>query len=628
MISSQELVKLGEASPRCWEYPLTHRRPEQLILMDDPAFLPETALPALDFDLASLERSLPRGSQLSSESMMSIHGRNRSNSTPQAVGGLHLPSSSTHAGLYQLPLDDPFIGSSAQRLPGSTGNGLFDDEGEYFQDDMIFEFDANGEMRDIDASEREARRAGRVNRGRIGSDSTGSGRVRKEHDDGIVSRIVPILDADGDLDTANFHDDDVQALPEAEPYPMMSGALGVNDNPQHLHASEDHVHEASSPELVSSNSADAALKSRKANSRKTLGADRFVELRNTDLIKWQAEYKNSMAAATHQVIQRKANAQAKKNAFWYIWGAGLNGVGNGVGTANTPSPLDTFSGESLLSKATGKSIPSATSKSKKNKRILDTDDEPQVTPKRARQFESEKETERANLEDDQGMMMVEDGSIGMEIGREAPSALLDHPSSAMMPWNTSASLNAYQRGASSTSHHGRGLDSTGRRLLSASPLVGRGSALPGPLEQFLMQDDKVVTYGDDDDQGRGPEPSFSQMEFEIFGPAAQVDTQTAEDSQWVRDALAREAGNFFEYVLNTISEKGRDVLGEEERHVGAAEKDMFVTFEELFDPTRNSRIVAAQAFYHVLSLVTKNRVWVEQAGDVEPFGPIRIGVIG
>jgi meiotic recombination protein REC8 len=137
-----------------------------------------------------------------------------------------------------------------------------------------------------------------------------------------------------------------------------------------------------------------------------------------------------------------------------------------------------------------------------------------------------------------------------------------------------------------------------------------------------------VLYGRDDSSshGGGPARSLSQAEFELFGLAAQVDTQTAGDSQWVRDALNREADNFFDFVVNSISEKTGDELGEDGRRV--AGKDMFVTFEELFEPARNSRVVAAQAFYHVLGLATKRRVWVEQDVGEEPFGEIRVGVVG
>jgi meiotic recombination protein REC8 len=428
------------------------------------------------------------------------------------------------------------------------------------------------------------------------------------------------MEMEGDFDMANLYEDVVPQLPNAEPFPMMSGALGGNDLPQDLLAAEDRVYEKSS-EVISSNVAGAPRRSRKARSRNTLGADRIVELRNSDLIQWQKEYKSNMAAATLLALQRKASAQAKKNAFWFVCETGLNGVGNGVGSSKIPSPLEKFSHEHLLS-ITGKATSSGVSKSKQTKRNLDKDVEEQVTPKRSRKVEVDNDIGRGHFEDDQGILIMEDSSVGMEIGRDAASALPDHPSSIIMPWNVSASLHSYQRGASS-SHHGYGLGPAGHHPPITSPLVGRGSALPGPLEQFSQQEDEIMNGCEDDSR---LQPGHSQAEFEMFGPAAQVDTQTAADSQWVRDALAREAGNFFEYVLNTISEKAGEELGEG-MHAGAASNGKFTTFEELFDPVHNSRIVAAQAFYHVLTLATKNRIWVEQDGNIEPFRSIRIGVV-
>lgn len=607
------------------------RSPDQLILMDDPAFLPESALPALDFDLSNFELRLADDSQRSSQSMMSIYGRSPSNSTSHAVGSLHLPSSSTQAGAHQLPLEDPFIGAPAQRLFGSAERNLLDDEGDYFQDDMIFEFDANGEMRDIDVNDREARRAASASQGgRIRSDFAASGRVRKENEDATSGQILPTFDAQRDFDMVNIYDDGLNVLPEAEPFPMMSGALGGNDKPQPLIAPEDRVYRASS-EVLSSITANAPLDFRKTRSRRILPADQMVELRNSDLMQWQTEYKSSMAAAALLALQRKANSLAKNNAYLFVCGTGLNGVGNGIGVSKMLSPLEMFSGEKLLAKLTRRPLPSEESRPKREiRRARKVDRDQQVTPKRARQCGFEDEIGRGNFDNDQGLMMMEDVSVGMEVGREAPSALPDYPSSTLMPWNVSASLNSYQKGAtSSLKGHDIGSQaagSTGRRPLSASPLVGRGSALPGPLEHFSIQDDEIIYDHDDFSHGLGR--SLSQAEFEIFGPAAQVDTQTAGDSQWVRDALEKEAGNFFDYVLNSISEKAVDELGEDELQAGVAGKDRFVTFEELFDPARNSRIVAAQAFYHVLSLVTKRRVWVEQSLDGEQFGPIRVGVVG
>ncbi len=147
-------------------------------------------------------------------------------------------------------------------------------------------------------------------------------------------------------------------------------------------------------------------------------------------------------------------------------------------------------------------------------------------------------------------------------------------------------------------------------------------------------------YGrsDNDDYGNGgerdvssspnkPLPGSSQHEdFDVFGAAAGVDTQTAGTGQWVRDALDKESNNFFEFVRNSIEEKGEDELSQGE--IGQGGEDKCVTFEELFDPEQNSAVVAAQAFYHVLSLATKRRVWVEQMSDLEMIGgEIRIGIL-
>jgi meiotic recombination protein REC8 len=159
----------------------------------------------------------------------------------------------------------------------------------------------------------------------------------------------------------------------------------------------------------------------------------------------------------------------------------------------------------------------------------------------------------------------------------------------------------------------------------------------------MAEADDMVMYGRDDfgsasqasgyAGGAGVSSSQAEKEFELFGAAAGVDTQTAGTSQWVREALDKESNNFFEFVRNTIAEKAGDELGNDEDELAGgtvgADGENYVTFEELFIPEQNSRIVAAQAFYHVLSLATKGRVWVEQSVgvDLEPFGEIRVSVV-
>ena len=136
------------------------RRPDQLVIMDDPAFNVDMALPALDFEFDNL--NVIGDAQRSSQSMLSIQG-GRSGSVSSHRGsefGINLPSSSTHTGGYQLSMDDRFDGSG-QKDYGGTGRDIFDEQ-EMFEDDVLFEFDANGNMRDVDVNERKARRAGSV----------------------------------------------------------------------------------------------------------------------------------------------------------------------------------------------------------------------------------------------------------------------------------------------------------------------------------------------------------------------------------------------------------------------------------------------------------------------------------
>ena len=621
------LEKLGTLSSRNYDSQLMRGSPGQLIVMDDPAFDPDMALPALDFDIPGLQISDSQGVH-SSQSMMSIRNRSGSvSSHATSAIGIDLPSSSMYGGSYQLP-NDPFGASNLQKHE-RPGHGDFDDEAHLFQDDMLFEFDADGEMRDIDADERKTRLAIFAPGGRLGSDLATSGPFREEHVDGPL----PVIDGEDRIDPMDL--DEVQILPDVEPFLMMAGGLQGSDRPQSQVTDVGQVYS----EEGTSVSAEAKQKRYKPKARKTLQVDRNTELLNADLRTWQSEYLDSMMAGSLARMNKTAHAQAKKNAMSYVFGAGLNGVGAGIGLSQIPSPLVIFSGESLLSMVTEKPLTSVNYKAKKGTKHARGDNEEALgsSPKRSRHSDHEQESqgEIGRVFDDEAIIMDD----GTEIGRDAAEAMIDYHSSAIMPWNVSQSLNSHQRGATS-SLPSRFPSIGSRRLASASPLIGRGAPLPENLDQLDMLDDDQIMYGRDDNEefenetlrkedSQHPRMSSSQAEaaeFEVYGPAAQVDTQTAAASQWVRDVLDRESGNFFDYVSNTISEKYSDELAFEDD----SEVDKHVTFEELFVPEINSKMVAAQAFYHVLSLATKNRVWVKQYvnKDVfEPFGEIQIGVV-
>lgn len=110
-------------------------------------------------------------------------------------------------------------------------------------------------------------------------------------------------------------------------------------------------------------------------------------------------------------------------------------------------------------------------------------------------------------------------------------------------------------------------------------------------------------------------------DFQLYGPAAAVDTQTAAQSQWVAAALDSESRNFLDFLDAQI--QARDPTAEEEQEEEGEKLRRSATFEGLLPPTEHTRVVAAQAFLHVLTLASKNLVNVRQD---EGFGEIEIAI--
>lgn len=589
-------------------------RPAQLMLMDDPAFdldmSPPGLIPDYDFNIDA-GQSQSRDSQTS----LSIHsqrGRNVSISSSQAASimGLNI-SSSLSAGGYQLPLNDPFAKSSAQKS-GVNQDG-FDDEAILFEDNDVFEFDQDGEIRDLTAQDMASRRPASTSVvPRFGSDSAASARVRKEHEDARAQAGAHggRNDEDGDVNMIFGDDDGPHMLPDAEPFeipPFMSGALHAPITGRALSLSQ--------PEESSSESAVAPLRPRKPKTKKQLPIDQTQALKHSNLSDWQKEYVSIQDGLSAVKLKTKGYMLAKKNAFMFVIGNGFNGVGIGIGSTKLQGPLNMFSGDALLAKISGRV-------STKRKADFNGDD---IGASKRLHHSSDEEIPREFKGDDDFAIQIDDEPLGtpveMEMGRDAADALTDYPSSAMMPWNLSASQRAHSssfRPAASLRIGGRGV--------SASPLVGRGNVLLGlgDLEKFSSQQD-VIMYGRSDDMSTnlfgetcggtdmGRElagDDQASREFEMFGPAANVDTQTAGQSQWIRDMMDTESENFLDFVRLLISER----YNEEEdifREDGQLD-DKKVGFEELFNPATNSEVVAAQAFSHVLALATKGKIIVIQ----------------
>lgn len=139
-----------------------------------------------------------------------------------------------------------------------------------------------------------------------------------------------------------------------------------------------------------------------------------------------------------------------------------------------------------------------------------------------------------------------------------------------------------------------------RRLTSASPLFSRGrdaGQRPSELSLGFLAGDNEDMLG----ELRADDPALD--DFELYGPAAGVDTQTAGQSQWLSNILERESRNFLDFVNVRLEDKAE----------GQAEDgDESITFEELLPPAQNTKVVASQAFLHVLTLATRGLLTVKQ----------------
>ena len=165
----------------------SHISPDQLIVQDDPAFLPELALPGLDIDLSALDISMDdssrRSSLLSPPSQLS--SVSSTHESDESMPGIIIPSSGTGGGGsiggFILPGDDR---SSAQRT--SRMRSILGEEDEGFDLDPGFTFDEQGDIVFNDAGALvQAESATRPGPIRLGSDSAMSARVRQEIEEGM-----------------------------------------------------------------------------------------------------------------------------------------------------------------------------------------------------------------------------------------------------------------------------------------------------------------------------------------------------------------------------------------------------------------------------------------------------------
>ncbi|KAF2418001.1 hypothetical protein EJ08DRAFT_703261 [Tothia fuscella] len=533
-------------------------RNEQLVLEDDPTFLPDLLLAPMNDDLLNLLGATE--TQLTDESLL----RTASLSLEKRLkspGGLVLPSSDSGGA---VGFEFPGGGSSVGRRPSS----LLARGDETALDEADFHLDADGDIIEHDS---QAPRSGPLPVPL--SDAAAAARVRQEHHAGQQEAPRELLDIGLDLDM----DDNYQLLSSDKYRP-----------PQHV-----------SPDDAPQSETAAAPQRKRVKVSKIIALDRDTKLRSRDLITMSNEYMDNMAADRARKHSAMTSQLAKDNALHFIIGSGINGVGDGIGRSHGVTPLaKLYSGTALFEMVTGMTMePHGQKRDSEGDEA--TDAERRVRPR----LDEVGRADGLPLNDDGFYMQGDD----LEIGRDAPEGLEDI--SSAMPWNVSARGSSIVRGLSGTAPGLPGsigsLGRRGSRMISASPLHGRG--------RFSGLENLANTEGLESDAMLGGEfgglgGPTADDEFELYGPAAAVDTQTAAQPSWQKAVLDRESNNFLGFIEAALEEN----------------EPNSVDFEDLLPPAANSRIVAAQALLHVLTLATKNLIVVKQP---EAYGSIGIRLI-
>ncbi|CAG7954565.1 unnamed protein product [Penicillium salamii] len=301
---------------------------------------------------------------------------------------------------------------------------------------------------------------------------------------------------------------------------------------------------------------------RRIRQPKVIITDEATSLRNMELGRWNSDYVSNMTEARKQKQQTKNPSISKKNAEFWVFGQGIGSVGMGLGIQHSQHPLNNFSGPSLLDAVC-----------QRKRKHTDENPERNVRPK-------EEELSRANL----------DRHNMDEVGRDAPSSILDDRSS-QMPWNITASIKSSLRprrfGSSEiSSRKGRS------RLASASPLAGRG-----------YRDIEDLDFGDDLDLTR-------YLEGELATDRGDISSISPKSVRGIKASLDAESLHFFDFMKSRMGEKGISLsprgLASPVGRVGS------ITFAGLMPPVSTTRAVATQALVHVLTLATKGVVCIHQ----------------
>ncbi|KAJ4416642.1 R8 protein [Gnomoniopsis sp. IMI 355080] len=579
----------------------------QLILVDDPNFVPDFTLPVLDFDDHG-ELVLP-GLHLSQQSKLfsQLSPVENSSGSPANLPFINLNiRHSSSQGSVNIP--SPFEKPTYPNKDKSQMQ-IFGEEEELPWDAWPLRIDADGNM--IEEPELPPHPSQIEN-----PFAENDGPARK------VPSVAPFPNEGAPI---IFGDDDAQIF-FGEDEQQQQQSLVVDPAQQTAHNSKNVC--LPSEEELSSDLGDApqAQPQRRQRKMKILAPDAATHVSRSELKSWANNYMARIEEAQLQP-QQVTTFQARKNAYAFVFGMGLGDIGilNAIpGVANDLAHF--YAGDSFKDMMMGDILAGVeeTAKEEIQERArgaarrrsasvaFGSEDEQSHDGRRVRpRDDAEGQQDQPPLGSQQDAQVVDEGMMAFnsdpadmmpEVGREHPgSALSDRHHSSNAPWNRHSSVEV------------------GRRAVDGSPLVGRGSILQQSNVKF--SDDGAPAFGSD---GFAPlqydGAAHDLSSFADFGAAAGVSTQEANTSQFMREALDREGRNFLGFVEGVAIRRGEA----DERSA----RLRWVEFDGLFEEQDKTRAVAAQAFLHILTLATKGQVKVKQEcmDENEPFGQIRVGV--
>ncbi|KAJ8121310.1 hypothetical protein ONZ43_g2205 [Nemania bipapillata] len=348
---------------------------------------------------------------------------------------------------------------------------------------------------------------------------------------------------------------------------------------------------------------------------------------------WQNDERPIRQALTHRKkklqidavtqISRISAKQAKRNAMLLTFGLGIGNIGHSIAMPGLTHPLAvTFSGDALFTTITGIEVEKPQGIRRTASEAVEDSDQEEERRVRPRLTEKKGKQERPRGAQEDQFVNVDDpfaDGAPTEVGRAAEHPMSDHLSSTLMPWNRGSSV------VPGSSSRVPNLAQQGRDL--SSPLGKRGDV----QDIARYSDDAAAAgFGSDGtfDNEFGLADSFEGIQLPGRDPQeheSKGEPLTAQETQAQNDLLFeqldKEGHNFMKFIQDAVSQDGERRLD--------ADFDMgrkWLAFDDLFMPRDTPRLTAAQAFYHTLCLVTKNKMHVEQDGaNQKPFGTIWIG---